>query len=142
MGLDNQQLAARVADYEPEMTVVTTAPTYLFWRCAQPELRGPRYFLEQLGERGCVKVAIGPHGSATPRAALQNLGCDALVLGEAEEAIVELADSRCAPICRPASCRPEPESGALHNWAAFGLKTGRTDDPKRRKAAASSDIRY
>src|SRR3546814_6856447 len=32
MGLDNQQLAARVADYEPEMTVVTTAPTYLFWR--------------------------------------------------------------------------------------------------------------
>src|SRR3546814_13702429 len=46
-----------------------------------------------LGERGGVKVAIGPHGSATPRAALQKLGCDALVLGEAEEAIVELADS-------------------------------------------------
>src|SRR3546814_5647043 len=93
MGLDIQQLAARVADYEPEMTVVTTSPTYLIWRCAQPELRVPRYFLEQLGERGGVKVAIGPHGSATPRAALQKLGCDALVLGEAEEAIVELADS-------------------------------------------------
>src|SRR3546814_737396 len=73
MGLDNQQLAARVADYEPEMTVVTTAPTYLFWRCAQPELRVPRYFLEQLGERGGVKVAIGPHGSATPRAAARTL---------------------------------------------------------------------
>src|SRR3546814_8059488 len=89
----------RISDWSSDvcssdlMTVVTTAPTYLFWRCAQPELRVPRYFLEQLGERGGVKVAIGPHGSATPRAALQKLGCDALVLGEAEEAIVELADS-------------------------------------------------
>src|SRR3546814_20820444 len=75
------------------MTVVTTAPTYLFWRCAQPELRVPRYFLEQLGARGGVKVAIGPHGSAKPRAALQKLGCAALVLGDAEEAIDALADS-------------------------------------------------
>ena len=31
------------------MTVVTTAPSYLFWRCAPPELRVPREFLAALG---------------------------------------------------------------------------------------------
>jgi anaerobic magnesium-protoporphyrin IX monomethyl ester cyclase len=31
-----------VAAFAPDLTVVTTAPTYLFWRCAPPELRVPR----------------------------------------------------------------------------------------------------
>ncbi|TIM68939.1 MAG: B12-binding domain-containing radical SAM protein, partial [Mesorhizobium sp.] len=35
--LDNAELAERVAAFAPDMTVVTTAPTYLFWRCAPPE---------------------------------------------------------------------------------------------------------
>ena len=48
------------------MTVVTTAPTYLFWRCAPPELRVPRDFLRRSGGRGGRTVAVGPHGSATP----------------------------------------------------------------------------
>jgi B12-binding domain/radical SAM domain protein of rhizo-twelve system len=37
-------------------------------------------------------VAVGPHGSTTPRANLTKLGVDAVVRGECEEAIVELAD--------------------------------------------------
>ncbi len=41
-GLDIAGIAGAVAAYAPDMTVVTTAPTYLFWRCAQPELRVPR----------------------------------------------------------------------------------------------------
>ena len=35
---------------------------------------------------------MGPHGSATPGAALGKLGCDFAIRGECEEAIVELAD--------------------------------------------------
>ena len=50
------------------MTVVTTAPTYLFWRCAPPELLVPRDFLRTLGRRGGRTVAVGPHGSVTPAA--------------------------------------------------------------------------
>src|SRR5689334_17491581 len=42
------ELAAEVAAFGAEMTVVTTAPTYLFWRCAQPELRVPAEFLRAL----------------------------------------------------------------------------------------------
>src|SRR5689334_25386153 len=37
--VDSTALADRVADFAPEMIVVTTAPSYLFWRCAPPELR-------------------------------------------------------------------------------------------------------
>lgn len=89
---DLRGTADAVADYGPDLTVVTTAPTYLFWRCAQPELRVPAAFLKALAGRGGWTVAVGPHGSATPTAALRKLSCDALIRGECEEAIVELAD--------------------------------------------------
>ncbi|MEX2615508.1 MAG: TIGR04295 family B12-binding domain-containing radical SAM protein [Alphaproteobacteria bacterium] len=93
-GMDMPAIVEAIAAYGPDLTVVTTAPTYLFWRCTQPEVTVPRRFLHLLGEGGGRTVAIGPHGSATPRAALRKLGCDVLVCGESEEAIVTLADGR------------------------------------------------
>jgi B12-binding domain/radical SAM domain protein of rhizo-twelve system len=92
-GLGHAELAERVAAFAPGMTVVTTAPTYLFWRCAPPELRVPRAFLDALEGRGGRTVAIGPHGSATPGATLRKLGCDVVVRGESEEVLVALADA-------------------------------------------------
>ncbi len=83
--------ADEVAAYAPDMTVVATAPTYLFWRCTQPELRVPREVLLALGERGGVTVAVGPHGSSTPGPTLRKLGCDIVVRGECEEIIAALA---------------------------------------------------
>src|SRR3954447_16162081 len=47
-----QQAVSEIAAFGPELTVVTTAPTYLFWRCAPPELRVPREFLRMLGPAG------------------------------------------------------------------------------------------
>ncbi|MBE7220291.1 MAG: cobalamin-dependent protein, partial [Caulobacteraceae bacterium] len=79
---DNAALAAAVADFAPGMTVVTTAPSYLFWRCAPPELRVPRDFLQHLGTRGGRTVAVGPHGSVTPDTTLRKLGADVVVRGE------------------------------------------------------------
>ncbi len=84
--------ADAVAAYAPDMTVVTTAPTYLFWRCAQPELRVPRAFLLALAGRGGTTVAAGPHGSSTPAPTLKKLGCDIVVRGECEEIIAALAE--------------------------------------------------
>ena len=83
--------AEAVAAYAPDMTVVATAPTYLFWRCTQPELRVPREVLLALGDRGGVTVAVGPHGSSTPGPTLRKLGCDIVVRGECEEIITALA---------------------------------------------------
>jgi B12-binding domain/radical SAM domain protein of rhizo-twelve system len=92
-GLSQQGAAAAVAAFAPGMTVVATAPTYLFWRCAPPELRVPRAFLDALAGRGGRTVAVGPHGSATPGATLRKLGVDVAVRGECEEIVALLADA-------------------------------------------------
>jgi anaerobic magnesium-protoporphyrin IX monomethyl ester cyclase len=91
-GIDGGAIASRVREFVPDMTVVTTAPSYLFWRCAPPELRVPQEILAELAPVDGIKVAVGPHGSTTPRAALRKLGVDAVALGECEEILVRLAD--------------------------------------------------
>lgn len=93
--LDDQQpaeVAALVRDFRADMAVVTTAPTYLFWRCPPPELRVPHEFLEPL--RGHVRrlLAVGPHGSTTPRAVLRKLPVDGVVMGECEDVILKVAN--------------------------------------------------
>ncbi len=92
-GTAPEAMAAAIEAFGADMTVVTTAPTYLFWRCAPPELRVPAAFLRSLGGRGGRTVAIGPHGSVTPAATLRKLGVDAVVRGESEEVIAALAAS-------------------------------------------------
>jgi anaerobic magnesium-protoporphyrin IX monomethyl ester cyclase len=94
MGRTTGELAEDVARFQPGMTIVSTAPTYLFWRCAPPELRVPAEFLAALGRRGGATFAVGPHGSATPSATLHKLGVDAVVRGECEEVVAALASAR------------------------------------------------
>ncbi len=86
-------LANEVADFRPAMTVIPTAPSYLFWRCAPPELRVPREMINELAGRGGRTVIVGPHGSSTPRATLRKLGANIVVRGECEEAVAALADA-------------------------------------------------
>jgi len=90
-GETSHTLADQVAQFGADMTAVTTAPTYLFWRCAPPELRVPAEFLRALGARGGRTVAVSPHGSATPGLTLGKLGVDAVVRGECEEVLADLA---------------------------------------------------
>ncbi|APR80490.1 Hypothetical protein A7982_05837 [Minicystis rosea] len=89
--LSAAKIRAEVTAHDPEMTVITTAPSYLFWRCAPPELRVPQEILAALHDVPGFKIAVGPHASTTPRAALRKLGVDAVVLGECEEVLVDLA---------------------------------------------------
>lgn len=92
-GLDATALTDAVAAFRPDMVVVTTAPTYLFWRCAQPELRVPRDMIQRLRGLGALLVAVGPHGSSTPVATLRKTGADVVLRGECEEAVQALADA-------------------------------------------------
>ncbi|WP_428487465.1 TIGR04295 family B12-binding domain-containing radical SAM protein [Rhodopila sp.] len=91
--LDAAALAVSVQAFQPDMTVVTTAPTYLFWRCAPPELRVPRDMVRRLAALDTLTVAVGPHGSSTPEATLRKLDVDVVLRGECEQAIVALADA-------------------------------------------------
>jgi anaerobic magnesium-protoporphyrin IX monomethyl ester cyclase len=92
-GRSVEQACQDIESFGAAMTIVTTAPTYLFWRCAPPELRVPAEFLAALGRRGGRTVAVGPHGSVTPAATLRKLGVDAVVRGECEHVVAALADA-------------------------------------------------
>lgn len=93
MEQDNAALAEQVRRFRPDMTVVATAPTYLFWRCAPPELRVPAEFLDELDGDGGREVVVGPHASVTPGPTLRKLGADLAVRGECEEVIARLAEA-------------------------------------------------
>ncbi len=84
-------IRAELASFAPELTVVTTAPTYLFWRCAPPELRVPLALVRGIEDLAGRIVAVGPHGSTTPKAALRKLRVDGVVMGECEEVVAHLA---------------------------------------------------
>jgi anaerobic magnesium-protoporphyrin IX monomethyl ester cyclase len=89
--LSRTDIRGRLAEFRPDRTVVTTAPSYLFWRCAPPELRVPQELLAEIADVAGLTIAIGPHACTTPAATLHKLGCDAAVLGEPEEIIPRLA---------------------------------------------------
>jgi len=83
---------AELTAFRPDMIVLTTAPTYLFWRCAPPELRVPQELVLSLRDLAATLVAVGPHGSTTPRMTLRKLGIDFVLMGECEEGLLRLAN--------------------------------------------------
>ena len=89
-GLSREALVGKVRDGAPDALVITTAPSYLFWRCAPPELRVPQEILAALDDLEALRIVIGPHASTTPGATLRKLGCDVAVLGESEEILPQL----------------------------------------------------
>lgn len=91
LGWDLQRLREKVRAFRPDMIVVTTAPSYLFWRCAPPELRSPHETIAALRDIANSIVVVGPHASTTPVATLKKLGPDVAILGECEEVIAKLA---------------------------------------------------
>ncbi len=93
LGLGTEDVRRILEDFRPDFTVVLTAPTYLFWRCPQPELKVPRDLISAISGQAGRVVAIGPHGSATPVPVLKKLGADIVVMGEPEEILPKLARS-------------------------------------------------
>lgn len=89
--LSIEAIRERIKDFKPSFTVVTTAPSYLFWRCAPPELRVPQAILKEINDVAGITVAVGPHGSTTPKTTLKKLDVDIVVLGECEEILPKLA---------------------------------------------------
>ncbi len=105
-GLGREEIRSRVSRFRPDFTVITTAPSYLFWRCAPPELRVPRETLDAVREFGGTLIGIGPHVSTTPRAAIRKLGLDAAILGEPEEILPRLGEDWAS---LPSFCRRDGE---------------------------------
>jgi len=93
-GLTLAQVRHAVASFAPDRIVLTTAPSYLFWRCPPPELRVPQELMRSLAGLDGTRIVVGPHASTTPAATLRKLGADVAVLGECEEIVPALAADR------------------------------------------------
>lgn len=89
------EVRERLDGFDEDFLVVPTAPSYLFWRCPQPELRVPATWIAALreGVRGqdSEVVVIGPHGSVTPKATLEKTGADVVLRGEPDQTLGQLA---------------------------------------------------
>lgn len=111
--LDLLAVRERLREFSPDFTVLTTAPSYLFWRCAPPELRVPMDTAAAVRDVAGRIVIVGPHASTTPGATLRKLQADAVVLGECETVLPELAGdwSRCHSLCLWKDSRPHVQGG-------------------------------
>jgi anaerobic magnesium-protoporphyrin IX monomethyl ester cyclase len=96
-GQSERSITDRISNANPDVVVVTTAPSYLFWRCAPPELRVPLDVARGLRGLDSLLVVVGPHGSSTPESTLRKMSEAygsrnvVVVLGECEEVLASLA---------------------------------------------------
>lgn len=86
------EVRQRLSVFNEDFLVIPTAPSYLFWRCPQPELRVPKMWIQALGRKSKV-VVIGPHGSVTPQATMHKTGADIVLRGEPDQTLPQLANT-------------------------------------------------
>lgn len=84
------EVRLRLNAFQEDFLVMPTAPSYLFWRCPQPELRVPKMWIAALARESTV-VAIGPHGSATPNSAMAKTGAHVVLRGEPDQTLAQLS---------------------------------------------------
>jgi anaerobic magnesium-protoporphyrin IX monomethyl ester cyclase len=123
--LTSHQVRGMLKNFVPDFLVIPTAPSYLFWRCPQPELRVPMEWIAAL-QGDWTTVAIGPHGSATPAATLGKLDCDVVLRGEPDQTLARLATE---PWSQVPGCCFRAENGELHISAELGVTDMRALGP-------------
>ncbi len=88
--LNTTEAKYRIDAFAPDLLVIPTAPSYLFWRCPPPEVRVPKDWFAALDGKA-VKVAIGPHTSATPVSAMRKMNVQVGMRGEPDFTLARLA---------------------------------------------------
>ena len=116
--LTPEQVETRLNGFGEDFLVIPTAPSYLFWRCPQPELRVPKQWIAALGPRSTV-VVIGPHGSVTPNATLDKTGADIVLRGEPDQTLPQLASMPWEMIA--GCCWRERATGAYKSAPGLGV---------------------
>lgn len=120
--LSSQDTRERLDSFQEDFLVIPTAPSYLFWRCPQPELRIPTEWNRALARRSKT-VIIGPHGSVTPRTTLRRIGADVVLRGEPDQALPQLANGNWESI---AGCCWLDEDGRFQSVTGLGVTDMRT----------------
>lgn len=111
------EVRRRLNRFGEDFLVIPTAPSYLFWRCPQPELRVPREWIAALDRRSPA-VVIGPHGSATPHATLKKTGARVVLRGEPDQTLPLLSS---APWDTISGCCWISPDGTFHAGQGLGV---------------------
>lgn len=86
-----KETRAKIEDFNPDVIVITTAPTYLFWRSSPIVLSVPKTMLEIAKEKSEAKtILIGPHPTITPNFIQKELKPDYMIRGECDLVVAEL----------------------------------------------------
>ena len=123
--LTPEQVRARLEAFGEDFLVLPTAPSYLFWRCPQPELRVPRQWIAGLN-RSSKRVVTGPHGSVTPLSTLEKTGADIVLRGEPDQTLPQLAT---LPWELIAGCCWRDAKGVIHMTPGLGATDMRALGP-------------
>jgi B12-binding domain/radical SAM domain protein of rhizo-twelve system len=115
--LQPEDVRDRLNAFREDFLVIPSAPSYLFWRCPQPELRVPAEWIAALGRASKV-VVIGPHGSVTPRATLDKTGGNIVLRGEPDQTLPQLASM---PHEMIDGCCWIDDNGAYHASQGLGV---------------------
>jgi anaerobic magnesium-protoporphyrin IX monomethyl ester cyclase len=119
-GLQPYAVRERLDAFREDFLVIPTAPSYLFWRCPQPELRVPKQWIQALRlgrDHQSTVVVIGPHGSVTPQATLDKTQADVVLRGEPDQTLPQLA---AMPREMITGCVWRDDAGRLHSTAGLG----------------------
>jgi B12-binding domain/radical SAM domain protein of rhizo-twelve system len=112
------QVIERLDAFSEDFLVIPTAPSYLFWRCPQPELRVSRQWISLLRRKSRV-VVIGPHGSVTPHSTMEKTGADIVLRGEPDQTLPQLATTDWEMI--PGCAWRDAMSGVYHQTPGLGV---------------------
>ncbi|MCJ7443253.1 MAG: radical SAM protein [Methanotrichaceae archaeon] len=113
--LNNKDLQLRLRSFEPEVVVMSTAPSYLFWRCCPLDISLPKKVSHIVRSSSkAISIIIGPHPTVSPKWVLKECQCDDLVRGEAELSVAEFINSGLGNLHVRGLC-----SGELDNGVAF-----------------------
>jgi anaerobic magnesium-protoporphyrin IX monomethyl ester cyclase len=115
--LTPRQVRERLDVFHEDFLIIPTAPSYLFWRCPQPELRVASQWITAL-DRPSKVVVIGPHGSVTPRTTLDKTGADIVLRGEPDQTLPKLASTPWEMI---AGCCWRDEESAFNMAQGLGV---------------------
>lgn len=93
--LDLEQTAVQACSEKPDTIIVSTAPSYLFWRCPPVNIDIVFKQISKIREfDSSVRiVVIGPHGTVDPKWIFQNCSADYVLRGEPSNLFFEWCEA-------------------------------------------------
>lgn len=86
--LSYEQTALAVSGEQPDIVVINTANTYLFWRCCFPDIDVVTKSIKKIRTKTVATIVlVGPHGTVDPDWTIKKSKADFLIRGEPELAL-------------------------------------------------------